>query len=76
MHCGAEHSFFINGKKRSKADKNEVYSTGLNIKGQLGQYNFDNIHGPALVRGLLPHGAKNSKASNGNNLKIPKTPIV
>lgn len=45
-------------------DKNEVYATGMNIKGQLGLGNFDDIHKLKLVPSLLPHGEKNPKAAN------------
>lgn len=38
--CGAEHTFFINGIHSIYEDKHEVYSMGLNIKGQLGQGDF------------------------------------
>ena len=53
--CGAEHSFVI-------TNKGEVYSWGLNIKGQLGQGNYDNISTPSLVFSLLPFGNSNAKA--------------
>ena len=49
---------------------------GLNIKGQLGQYHFENVNAPTLVSGLLPQGTKNPKASSGNSGKAPKSPIV
>ena len=49
---------------------------GLNIKGQLGQYHFDNISTPTIVVGLLPGGKKNAKATSGNLPQIPKSPIV
>lgn len=42
--------------------KGEVYSWGLNLKGQLGLGCFDNALQPTLVYGLLPFGTSNSKA--------------
>lgn len=55
--CGAEHTFLLTAK-------GEVYSCGLNIKGQLGNCTYENALRPKLVAGLLPHGEKNIKASN------------
>ena len=49
---------------------------GLNIKGQLGQYHFDNINIPSIVLGLLPNGLKNVKANSKNLPHMPKSPIV
>jgi mitogen-activated protein kinase kinase kinase 9 len=36
--------------------KGEVYSWGLNIKGQLGLGHYENISIPTLVYSLLPFG--------------------
>lgn len=55
MVCGAEHTFML-------TSKGEVYSWGLNLKGQLGIGTFDNVATPTLVYGLLPFGTSNSKA--------------
>ena len=49
---------------------------GLNIKGQLGQYHFDNVSNPTIVVGLLPNGKKNPKAISNNLPHAPKSPIV
>ena len=49
---------------------------GLNIKGQLGQGNFENHNSPKLVVGLLPYGTKNPKSLNPTLTKHPKPPIV
>ncbi len=53
--CGAYHTFVQNSK-------GEIYSFGLNIKGQLGIGSFDNEKKPMLVYGLLPGGTKNAKS--------------
>jgi alpha-tubulin suppressor-like RCC1 family protein len=40
VHCGAEHTFILTGNCFIYLDRYEVYSMGLNIKGQLGHGNF------------------------------------
>lgn len=45
--CGSEHSFAL-------TKDGELYSWGLNFKGQLGLGDFENRHEPSLVEGLLP----------------------
>lgn len=45
--CGSEQSFAV-------TDKGEVYSWGLNFKGQLGSGSFDNRYAPELVENLIP----------------------
>ena len=57
-------------------DKNEVFSTGFNIKGQLGLGTFENMHSPKFVIGLLPYGRKNPKSLNSSLTKQPKPPII
>ena len=74
--CGAEHTFFLTGNPLISIDKHEVYSMGLNIKGQLGHGNFENINKPKLVASLLPHGVKNPKSLNPALCKQSKPPIV
>jgi len=49
---------------------------GLNIKGQLGQGNFENLNKPKLVVSLLPHGIKNPKSLNPALSRQAKPPIV
>ena len=49
---------------------------GLNIKGQLGQYHFDNMSVPTLVVSLLPFGKKNPRALSSGLPHTPKSPIV
>lgn len=49
---------------------------GLNIKGQLGHGNFENVNKPKLVVSLLPHGTKNPKSLNPALSKQSKPPIV
>lgn len=49
---------------------------GLNIKGQLGHGNFENINKPKLVLSLLPSGMKNPKSLNPALQKYSKPPIV
>jgi alpha-tubulin suppressor-like RCC1 family protein len=44
----------------------EIFSWGLNLKGQLGHGHFDNVDTPTRVRALSPSGATSS-----NNLSIP-----
>ena len=69
IYCGPEHTFFI-------TDSHEVYSCGLNIKGQLGHSLFDNARNPKLVPALLPNGPKNQKTLNPAVSQLPKNPIV
>lgn len=57
-------------------EKSEVYSMGLNIKGQLGHGNFENLNKPKLVVSLLPNGIKNPKSLNPALNKQSKPPIV
>jgi len=45
--CGAEHSF-------SLTTTGELYSWGLNFKGQLGLGDFDNRCRPTLVKNVSP----------------------
>lgn len=49
---------------------------GLNIKGQLGHGNFENLNKPKLVVSLLPHGIKNPKSLNPALSRQTKPPIV
>lgn len=57
-------------------DKHEVYSTGLNIKGQLGHGDFENVNTAKLISALLPSGVKNNKSLNPNLSKSAKSPII
>lgn len=45
--CGAEHSFAI-------SDQGDLYSWGLNFKGQLGMQDFESRSRPTLVKNLSP----------------------
>ncbi len=45
--CGAEHAF-------SLSTTGELYSWGLNFKGQLGLDDFDNRCTPTLIKNLSP----------------------
>jgi alpha-tubulin suppressor-like RCC1 family protein len=54
--CGSYHSFVQNSK-------GEVYTFGLNLKGQLGIGSFDDKKKPILVHSLLPGGIKNPKSN-------------
>lgn len=56
IYCGAYHSFVQNSK-------GEIFSFGLNMKGQLGIGNYDNKKKPTLVYSLLPNGQKNPRSS-------------
>ena len=56
VYTGAYHSFVQNSK-------GEIFSFGLNIKGQLGIGNFDSKKNPTLVYSLLPNGQKNPRSS-------------
>ena len=49
--------------------KGEVYSWGLNIKGQLGLGCFDNVTTPTLVYSLLPFGSSNGRAAGHKRMK-------
>ena len=57
--CGAEHSFAL-------TTKGEVYSWGLNFKGQLGSGNFDNRYEPELIENLLPSEGRTMSSSKSN----------
>ena len=57
--CGSEHTFIL-------TQKGEVYSWGLNIKGQLGLGMYENVSYPTLVYSLLPFGYHNGKAAGGH----------
>ena len=45
--CGSEHSYGL-------SKDGEVFSWGLNFKGQLGLGDFENRYEPTLVESLLP----------------------
>lgn len=45
--CGSEHSFAL-------SEEGELFSWGLNFKGQLGLGDFDNRYEPTLVENLCP----------------------
>lgn len=47
MSCGAEHSFAL-------STTGELYSWGLNFKGQLGLGDFENRCRPTLAKNLSP----------------------
>ena len=47
----------------------------MNIKGQLGLGNFDDVNKLKLIPSLLPHGSKNPKAANKEIMKRVKLPI-
>ena len=57
--CGSEHSFAL-------SKDGELFSWGLNFKGQLGLGDFENRYEPTLVEGLLP---LDSQIANGQNKK-------
>ena len=55
MSCGAEHSLAL-------TTEGELYSWGLNFKGQLGVGDFENKAEPCLVESLLPIDGPNSQS--------------
>lgn len=56
LSCGGEHSFAL-------TTKGEVYSWGLNFKGQLGNGTVDNRYEPELVECLIPSDGRNFSES-------------
>ncbi|EGR33833.1 protein kinase, putative, partial [Ichthyophthirius multifiliis] len=55
--CGSDHTFAI-------SNKGQVYSWGLNLKGQLGIGSYDNQDSPILIYSLLPYGNQKRNAHN------------
>jgi len=47
LSCGAEHSFAL-------STAGELYSWGLNFKGQLGHSDYENRTRPTLVKNMSP----------------------
>lgn len=76
--CIAEQSTAFSSRVpiEEHVDKHEVYSCGLNIKGQLGHGHFDNLNAPKLVAALLPYGTKNNKSLTPSLAKPAKSPII
>ncbi|KRX09626.1 Regulator of chromosome condensation 1/beta-lactamase-inhibitor protein II [Pseudocohnilembus persalinus] len=63
--CGTNHTFAL-------TTKGEVYSWGLNLKGQLGLGHFDNVSSPQLVHSLLPFGT----SENTINFQLQADEVV
>ena len=57
MVSGSEHSFAL-------STEGEVFSWGLNFKGQLGLGDFENRAEPTLVECIIPNVEQNSKNQN------------
>ena len=53
--CGAEHSFCL-------TTTGELYSWGLNFKGQLGLSDFENRSRPTLVKNISPSFLESGQA--------------
>jgi alpha-tubulin suppressor-like RCC1 family protein len=63
--CGSEHSFAL-------SKDGELYSWGLNFKGQLGLCDFENRHEPTLVECLLPIESQMARESKKNMMNVIK----
>ena len=63
--CGSEHSFAL-------SKDGEIYSWGLNFKGQLGLGDFENRHEPTLVESLVPLDSLLNATNKKNMLQINK----
>ncbi len=61
MSCGSEHSYAL-------SKDGEVFSWGLNFKGQLGLGDFENRLEPTLVESLLPIDSQSMNSQNKKNL--------
>jgi alpha-tubulin suppressor-like RCC1 family protein len=59
--CGSEHSYAL-------SKDGEVFSWGLNFKGQLGLGDFENRLEPTLVESLLPIDSQSMNSQNKKNL--------
>jgi len=57
--CGSEHSIAL-------TKKGEVYTWGLNFKGQLGLGSFDTKYEPELIDSLLPHEHRSLSGSKSS----------
>jgi alpha-tubulin suppressor-like RCC1 family protein len=63
--CGSEHSFAL-------SKDGELYSWGLNFKGQLGLGDFENRPEPTLVESLISLDSQSALQSKKNLLNIIK----
>ena len=64
--AGGEHCFAV-------TTRGEVYSWGLNFKGQLGSGNFDNRYVPEVVENLLPQDDKHLGSSKSNTFFMKRS---
>ena len=63
--CGSEHSFAL-------TKDGELYSWGLNFKGQLGLGDFENRLEPVLVESMIPIDGQMNATNKKNLLQIIK----